>query len=155
MSDIDFLKLYADAAALRIDVLVSRLECNTALEKALHDYLENFLAQFINYTREALAAERRFVRNTDPTKLAELDENFGNHRENYEYYWCETRGNDLWDYVPLQMAGFRRILRAIHRKLGISIDGMDLDIPEEWGLLRPVDYNQVDLDPDCYEDETE
>lgn len=58
MSELNFLKMYADAAALRIDVLVNRLDCNTALERALHDYLENFLAQFITYTREALAAER-------------------------------------------------------------------------------------------------
>ncbi len=152
MSDIDFLKLYADAAALRIDVLVSRLACKTDLEKAFHDYLENFLAQFITYTRSALAAERRFALNTDPAKVDELGEDRWNHRENYCYYWCETRGNDLWDYVPPEMMGFRRILGQIHRMLGISIDGMGLELPEECGPGKPIDYNPVDLDPDYYDD---
>ncbi|APO70148.1 hypothetical protein IE4872_PC00117 (plasmid) [Rhizobium gallicum] len=90
MSDLDFLKLYADAATLRIDVLVSHLECSTALERALQDYLENFLSQFIAYTRSALAAERRFIFNTDPARVAELGEDRWNHRENYGLYWCEA-----------------------------------------------------------------
>ena len=119
MSDLDFLKLYADAATLRIDVLVSRLECSTALERALHEYLENFLSQFIAYTRSALAAERRFIFNTDPARIAELGEDRWNHRENYGLYWCEAGGNDLWDYVPREMARFRRMLGEIQRKLGI------------------------------------
>ncbi|MDX3925910.1 MAG: hypothetical protein QHC90_08915 [Shinella sp.] len=155
MSELNFLKMYADAAALRIDVLVNRLDCNTALERALHDYLENFLAQFITYTREGLAAERRFVLNTDPAKVAELDEDFGNHRENYEYYWREPKGAGLWEYVPFEMKEFRLLLGEIERKLGILIDAIGLELPqEEHPVSAPpfVEHNPDDIDDECYED---
>lgn len=155
MSELNFLKMYADAAALRIDVLVNRLDCNTALERALHDYLENFLAQFITYTREALAAERRFILNTDPAKVAELDEDFGNHRENYEYYWREPKGSDLWDHVPCEMKEFRLLLGRIERKLGIPIDAIGLELPQqEYPTSAPssVEHDSDDIDEECYED---
>ncbi|MNE38146.1 hypothetical protein D3C80_1320310 [compost metagenome] len=146
MSELNFLKMYADAVALRIDVLVNRLACNTALERALHDYLENFLSQFITYTREALAAERRFILNTDPAKkVAELDEDFGNHRENYEYYWREPKGSDLWDHVPAEMKEFRLLLSRIERTLGIPVDAIGLELP-------PVERDPDDMDEECYED---
>lgn len=58
MRNIDFLKLYADAAGLRIMVLANRLACETDRERALHDWVEQHLARFIAFTRSALEAER-------------------------------------------------------------------------------------------------
>lgn len=151
MSELNFLKMYADAAALRIEFLVNRLDCNTAPERALHDYLENFLARFIFYTREALAAERRFILNTDPAKVAELDEDLGNHRENYGYYWCEPKGSDLWDYIPPEMKELRRLICAIEGRLGIFVDAIGLELPEG---VRLVSVSQADDDyPDDIDDE--
>ncbi|WP_047462332.1 hypothetical protein [Rhizobium rhizogenes] len=155
MPDIDFLKLNADAAGLRIIVLANQLGCESDRERALHDWVEKLLTNFIAFTQSALEAERRLVLNTDPTKVAEIGEDLCNHRDNYQDYWCEEGDSDLWNFVPYGMAEFRNILSRIHRDLRIFLTAWGLELHKD---ERPVSakpryaFNADDIDDECYED---
>ena len=140
MRNIDFLKLYADAAGLRMLVLANRLTCETERERALHDWVAQHLAKFITFTRSALEADRRFRTNTDPAKAEDLGEICYNYRYNYENYWREEGDCDLWDVVPMEMVAFRNILSEIHRNLKIFLS--------RWGLILP---NEEQTSHDCDE----
>ena len=131
MDKIDFLKLYANAAGLRIMLLANRLDCRSDRERALHDWVETHLSRFIAFTRGALAAESRFRLNTDPAKAADLDEDRFNYIQTYRDFWQEEDGHDLWDLVPPDMGAFRSILRDIRRDLKIVIPGWGLVLPDE------------------------
>jgi hypothetical protein len=137
MDKIDFLKLYADAAGLRIMLLANRLDCGCDRERALHDWVETHLSRFIAFTRGALAAERRFKLNTDPAKVDDLGEGRFNYIQTYRDFWQEEDGYDLWNYVPPETDAFLYILRDIRRDLKIELPG--------YGLVLPGD--EIDQDP--------
>ncbi|WLS01028.1 hypothetical protein [Shinella sumterensis] len=155
MRDINFLRLYADASGLRIMLMANRLTCATDRERTLHDWVERILAEFIAFTRSALEAERRVAFNLDPEQIADLGEDLHNHHANYEYYWCEEGGYDLWDVVPLEMKEFRGILGQIHRSLRIFLSAWDLVLPAEDPLMEvspPGERDPSDEDEERYED---
>ncbi|CAM5289618.1 hypothetical protein ATER59S_00517 [Aquamicrobium terrae] len=139
MDKIDFLKLYADAAGLRIMLLANRFGCNSDRERVLHDWVATHLARFIAFTRSALAAERSFRFNTDPAKIDNLGEDYHNHVQTYRDFWQEEDGCDIWDVVPEDMEEFLSMIRRIYRDLKIVIPG--------WGLVLPG----VDIDEEPYE----
>ncbi|MEH3117056.1 MAG: hypothetical protein PGN25_05440 [Methylorubrum populi] len=144
MSNVDFLGLHASAAGFRIMVLANRLGCTDERERALHDWLERQLAEFIGFARAALAAERRFILNTDPGKAQALGEDVWYYEETFIPYWCEG-AFDLRDRVPVEMQALHGILDRIDQELGIFVTARNLILP---GDPRPVYPDWFDEDED-------
>lgn len=131
MRNTDFLKLYADASGLRLVLLANRLHCEDEIERLLHDWVEQRLSRFIAFTREALAAERRFLANSDPAQDTNLAEDLYQYRLTYKADWCCETDCSIDDLASPEMVEFDGILRQIYRHLRISIP--------TYGLTLPVD----------------